>query len=110
VLSITRPSRRRGDRSDARQESFGTHLGEVRRIRLPCVVGGSVRHRRLHHADGTAADARRAAPRVLAVEMLARHEPITTIAIELGHHGVSAFIALFKRTFGVTPSHYVDSR
>jgi AraC-like DNA-binding protein len=41
-----------------------------------------------------------------ALEMLAAEVPVTTVAIELGYLSVSAFIALFKRTLGVTPSAY----
>ncbi len=41
-----------------------------------------------------------------ALEMLAEGVPVTTVAIDLGYDSVSAFIALFKRTLGVTPSAY----
>ena len=41
------------------------------------------------------------------LELLAAGIPVTTIALELGYDNVSAFIALFKRTFGVTPGKYV---
>jgi AraC-like DNA-binding protein len=44
------------------------------------------------------------------LEMLAAGMQVTTIAIELGYRSVSAFIALFKRTFGVTPSTYFERR
>jgi len=30
-----------------------------------------------------------------------------TVALELGYCNISAFIALFKRTFGVTPTQYM---
>ena len=39
--------------------------------------------------------------------MLADGKAVTTIALDLGYDNVSAFIALFKRSFGVTPGHYV---
>jgi AraC-like DNA-binding protein len=45
-----------------------------------------------------------------ALEMLAAETPVTTVAIELGYRSISAFIALFKRTFGVTPSLYFERR
>jgi AraC-like DNA-binding protein len=38
-----------------------------------------------------------------ALEMLADDVPVTTIALQLGYSTPSAFIALFKRTFGATP-------
>ena len=41
-----------------------------------------------------------------ALEMLADDAPVTTIAFDLGYETVSAFIALFRRTFGVTPARY----
>jgi AraC-like DNA-binding protein len=40
------------------------------------------------------------------LELLAAGKPVTTIALALGYDNVSAFIALFKRTFGVTPGRY----
>jgi len=40
------------------------------------------------------------------LEMLAAGTPITTIALDLGYCTASAFIRVFKRTFGETPSTY----
>lgn len=46
-----------------------------------------------------------------ALELLAADVPVTTIALELGYENVSAFIAMFRRTFGVTPGRYfIDGR
>lgn len=39
-----------------------------------------------------------------ALEMLAEGTPVTMIAIDLGYSSISGFIALFRRTFGVTPT------
>jgi AraC-like DNA-binding protein len=44
-----------------------------------------------------------------ALEMLAADEPVTTVALELGYDNVSAFIAMFKRALGTTPSRYFHS-
>ncbi|WP_183030127.1 AraC family transcriptional regulator [Altericroceibacterium spongiae] len=41
-----------------------------------------------------------------ALEMVAEGEAVTNVAFDLGYDSVSAFIALFKRTLGVTPSVY----
>lgn len=41
-----------------------------------------------------------------ALERLAAGMPVTRVALELGYDNVSAFIALFRRTFGVTPGRY----
>ena len=41
-----------------------------------------------------------------ALEMLASGKAVTTIALDLGYENVSAFIAMFRRTFGVTPTQY----
>ncbi|MFT4439555.1 AraC family transcriptional regulator [Caballeronia sp. 15715] len=41
-----------------------------------------------------------------ALEMLASGVAVTTIALDLGYENVSAFIAMFRRTFGVTPTQY----
>lgn len=41
-----------------------------------------------------------------ALEGLAAGRPVTAVALSLGYDNVSAFIALFKRTFGVTPARY----
>ncbi|OVZ62416.1 AraC family transcriptional regulator [Pigmentiphaga sp. NML080357] len=44
-----------------------------------------------------------------AMEMLAAGKAVTTVALDLGYDNVSAFIALFRRTFGVTPGRYLAS-
>lgn len=41
-----------------------------------------------------------------ALEMLAAQTPVTTVALELGYDNVSAFIAMFRRAMGATPSRY----
>lgn len=54
-------------------------------------------------------DWRQRARLMRALEQLAAGVPVTTIALELGYETVSAFIAMFKRHFGVTPSRYAGS-
>lgn len=41
------------------------------------------------------------------LERLAEGHSVTTVALELGYANISAFIALFKRTFGSTPGRYI---
>ncbi len=41
-----------------------------------------------------------------ALELLAADVPVTTIALDLGYSTGSAFIGLFRKTFGVTPAMY----
>lgn len=41
-----------------------------------------------------------------ALELLAEGQAVTSVALDLGYDSVSAFIALFKRTLGVTPAAY----
>ncbi|MCP1366191.1 helix-turn-helix transcriptional regulator, partial [Halomonas sp. BBD48] len=41
-----------------------------------------------------------------ALEMLAAGHAVTRVALELGYENASAFIALFRRTFGATPKQY----
>ncbi len=41
-----------------------------------------------------------------ALEMLAAGTPVTTVALDVGYDNVSAFIAVFRKTFGVTPTRY----
>jgi AraC-like DNA-binding protein len=41
-----------------------------------------------------------------ALELLAAGKPVTMIALDLGYDNASAFIALFRRVFGVTPGRY----
>jgi AraC-like DNA-binding protein len=43
-----------------------------------------------------------------ALELLAVNTPVTTVALDLGYETVSAFIAMFRRTFGVTPTRYFE--
>jgi len=42
-----------------------------------------------------------------ALELLATGTAVTTISLELGYDSASAFIALFRRTFGTTPGRYL---
>ncbi len=45
-----------------------------------------------------------------ALEWLAEGRPVTAIALDLGYESPSAFIAMFRRAFGVPPGHYLKSR
>ncbi|MCW5773016.1 MAG: helix-turn-helix transcriptional regulator [Rhodospirillaceae bacterium] len=42
-----------------------------------------------------------------ALELLAEGRPVTTVALDLGYDSISAFIALFRRSFGTTPGQYL---
>lgn len=42
------------------------------------------------------------------LEMLAAGMPVTEIALDLGYESVSAFIALFRRSFETTPNNYKE--
>ncbi|MCB2101803.1 MAG: helix-turn-helix transcriptional regulator, partial [Rhodobacterales bacterium] len=41
-----------------------------------------------------------------ALTLLAEGRPVTTVALDLGYDSQSAFIAMFRRAFGVTPGRY----
>jgi AraC-like DNA-binding protein len=41
-----------------------------------------------------------------ALRLLAARRPVTAVAVEVGYDSPSAFIAMFKRTLGVTPRRY----
>ncbi|WP_245286543.1 helix-turn-helix transcriptional regulator [Bradyrhizobium sp. ARR65] len=41
------------------------------------------------------------------LDMLAADVPVTTVAFDLGYSSISAFISLFRRTFGITPGEYL---
>ncbi|RBP04525.1 AraC family transcriptional regulator [Roseiarcus fermentans] len=49
-------------------------------------------------------DWRQRARLLRALEMLAEGHSVTSIALDLGYSSVSGFIALFRRTFGATPT------
>lgn len=42
------------------------------------------------------------------LEKLALGQSVTSISLELGYDNISAFIAVFKRTFGITPGRYTS--
>jgi len=44
-----------------------------------------------------------------ALELLAAGAAVTTVALDVGYDNVSAFIAVFRRTFGATPTRYLGS-
>ncbi len=58
----------------------------------------------------TFADWRQRARLLRAVEMLATGTPVTAIALRVGYDNVSAFIAMFRRAYGVTPTCFIASR
>lgn len=43
------------------------------------------------------------------MELLAAGSSVTTVALDVGYDGASAFIAMFHRTVGVTPAQYAQS-
>lgn len=43
-----------------------------------------------------------------ALELLVADMPVTAVALALGYDSTSAFIALFRRTFGTTPGRYLN--
>lgn len=45
-----------------------------------------------------------------AVSRLAMGEPVTTVAFDVGYNSSSAFTAMFRRTFGMAPTHYLSSQ
>jgi AraC-like DNA-binding protein len=49
---------------------------------------------------------RRHARLLRALELLAAGEPVTSIALALGYDGPSAFIAMFRKALGATPTRY----
>jgi len=55
----------------------------------------------------TAGEWRRRARLLHAVRRLAEGEAVTNVALEAGYSSVSAFIAVFKKTFGMTPARSV---
>lgn len=53
---------------------------------------------------------RRQAKLFRALEMVAAREPVSRISDALGFEGPSAFIAMFRGAFGVTPGRYLSER
>ena len=43
-----------------------------------------------------------------ALERLALGEAVTAVAIDLGYGSVSAFVRMFRDSFGVTPGRYFE--
>jgi AraC-like DNA-binding protein len=71
-------------------------------------IAGRTLSRRFVTETGFTFTAWRQRARLLrSLEMLAENIPVTTVALDLGYSSISAFIALFRRTFGVTPGEYV---
>jgi AraC-like DNA-binding protein len=46
---------------------------------------------------------------IAALERLAAGQPVTNVAFDCGYESLSAFIAMFRRAFGVTPGKYFAS-
>lgn len=74
-------------------------------------VGGSERTllRRLKAETGMSFRHWRQQIRLLrSLELLARGDPVTTVAFDVGYDTSSGFITSFRQTFGATPSSYFD--
>ena len=54
-------------------------------------------------------DWRQRARLLRALELLSAGESVTGVALDLGYGNVSAFIAMFRRTFGTTPARFFDA-
>ena len=64
--------------------------------------------RRFAEETGLSLSAWRQRARLMrALEWLAAGKPVTAIAIDLGYDSLSAFIAMFKKSFGVSPTQYL---
>ena len=42
-----------------------------------------------------------------AMSRLALGQPVTRVALDVGYKSPSAFTAMFRRAFGVSPTHYL---
>ena len=60
----------------------------------------------LNETGMTAAEWRRRLRLLHAIRLLAEGVPVTTVSMEIGYSSVSAFIAVFKETFGTTPANF----
>jgi AraC-like DNA-binding protein len=100
--------------ADARAVGFAERLlanpGEARSLAaMACGSGASLRTlQRLFLAQtGLSLDGWRGRARMQqALVRLSAGAPVTEVALDAGYQSVSAFIAAFKRTFGVTPARY----
>lgn len=73
------------------------------------LVGASARTlaRRFQEETGMGFAAWRQQARLLAaLPLLAQGQAVTSVALDVGYDGPSAFIAAFRRSFGVTPGRY----
>lgn len=74
-------------------------------------VGASARTLARRFVDETGlslGDWRRRLKVVSAVERLSAGAPVTTVALDLGYESPSAFIAMFRKTVGCTPTAYLS--
>ncbi|SAK60800.1 AraC family transcriptional regulator [Caballeronia fortuita] len=62
------------------------------------------------HTGLTFAQWRQQARMLRALERVADGVPVTTIALELGYGNISAFIDVFRKTFGTTPGRYMTTQ
>ena len=91
-------------------ESLQAHPGDSRSLEAwAAVAGASARTlaRLFLRETGMSFRAWRQQARLLqALVWLAERKAVTTVALDLGYESPSAFIAAFKRAFGVTPARY----
>ena len=45
-----------------------------------------------------------------AIDQLGQGRPVTQVALDMGYHSVSAFIAMFRREMGISPARYIREK
>jgi len=80
-------------------DNWATHLGVTPRTLI----------RRFQNQTGlTFRQWRQQARLLAALERLAAGQAVTSVALEVGYESTSAFVAMFRESFGVTPGKYLE--
>lgn len=85
-------------------------LGQIKRIEEWAALAGTSKRTFTRHflleTGMTFDEWRKNAIGLKAVELLSQGRQVSDIAFDLGYESVSAFIAMFKKHFGKTPTHF----
>ncbi|WP_250469240.1 helix-turn-helix transcriptional regulator [Caballeronia sp. GAFFF2] len=92
-------------------DALGRDLADNRRLEEWAAWAGvsarTLSRRFIADTGLTFAQWRQQARMLRSLERVADGAPVTTIALELGYENISAFIDVFRRTFGTTPGRYM---
>jgi AraC-like DNA-binding protein len=109
-LQLPWPADERAQRAAAWLRAHPDDAGAIKQVAKRVALSARTLERLFRKETGLTFGKWRQQLRLLqALRLLAARKPVTAVALDVGYESASAFIAMFKRTLGVTPYRYFRS-